>query len=58
MGVGDHLHKDGEALPKPLIQSYQELLGALLYLVNGTLPDIAFAVGRLSRYAAAPTAEH
>ena len=58
MRVGAHLHKDGKALPGPLIQSYQELLRALLYLANGTRPEIAFAVGRLSRYAAAPTAEH
>lgn len=29
---------------------YQQLVGALLYLVQGTRPDIAFSVGDISRY--------
>lgn len=29
---------------------YQQLVGALLYLVQGTRPDIAFAVGDVSKY--------
>lgn len=29
---------------------FQQLVGALLYLVQGTRPDIAFAVGDVSRY--------
>lgn len=52
------LRKEGEALLEPLIQTYQEFIGALLYLANGTRQDLAFVLGRLARYAAGPTAEH
>ena len=34
---------------------YRSLLGALLYLSMNTRPDIAYAVGLLSRFGAKPT---
>lgn len=37
---------------------YQALVGALLYLVQGSRPDIAFAVGDVSRYNSCYGKEH
>jgi hypothetical protein len=37
---------------------YLGLIGALMYLVNSTRPDIAFAMNLLARYSAAPTKRH
>ena len=39
-------------------QGYRELIGSLLYLANGTRPDIAFAVNQLSQYVTSPTLQH
>lgn len=39
-------------------RDYQSLVGSLMWLMLGTRPDIAFAVGVLSRYNSAPTATH
>ena len=58
MGAGVRLQKEGDLLPDDAKAVYQEMLGALLYLATCTRPDITFAVGRLSRYAAAPTTAH
>lgn len=37
---------------------YCSLIGALLWLSNGTRPDITFAVNRLSSFMSSPTDEH
>ena len=45
--------------PAPnLLKRYQELVGCLLYLTGCTRPDIAQAVGILSRFMSAPTDMH
>lgn len=37
---------------------YQRLIGKLMYLTCGTRPDIAFAVGTLSKHNADPRKDH
>lgn len=37
---------------------YQEAIGCLLYISQGTRPDIYYAVNTLSRYIKTPTSEH
>lgn len=40
------------------IVPYQEIVGSLLYLSQGTRPDIAYAVNTLSRFNAKPEMQH
>ena len=47
--------EDEEALDQ---QSYQSLVGSLMYLTTCTRPDIAYAVGMLSRYSSKPNQSH
>ena len=37
---------------------YPQIIGSLMYLMNCTRPDIAYAVGRLSRYTQSPNQDH
>ena len=37
---------------------YVKIIGSLMYLMNCTKPDIAYAVGRLSRYTQSPNQDH
>jgi transposase InsO family protein len=41
-----------------LHSKYQQVIGSLLYIMLGTRPDIAYAVTKLSQYAANPSEEH
>jgi hypothetical protein len=51
-----HLKKN---LGEPISQlKYSQIIGSLLYFTNRTRPDIAYAVGRLSRYTQNPNKEH
>ena len=40
------------------IRLYQSYIGSLMYLMLGTRPDIAYAVGRLARFAHDPSKKH
>jgi hypothetical protein len=37
---------------------YSSIIGSLMYAMHWTRPDIAFAVGKLSRYTSCPSIEH
>jgi len=58
MAVGTELRKAGEGLAPAGVMEFQTMIGGLLYLSANTRPDIAYAVGRLARYASAPTTTH
>jgi Reverse transcriptase (RNA-dependent DNA polymerase) len=49
-----------EKLESPMVdaQNYQSMLGSMMYTMTGTCPDLAFAIGYLSQYAATPGEEH
>ena len=49
--------ENGENLLGPEVP-YINAIGALMYLANGTRPDIAFSVNLLARYSSAPTQRH
>jgi len=57
MASGVKLSKTGENL-LPDGNRYAELVGSLLYVSTTTRPDIAFAVGVLSRFMSCPEQDH
>ena len=51
-----HLFKNcGDSVSQ---DKYAQIIGSLMFLTNCTRPDIAYAVGRLSRYTHHPKIEH
>jgi hypothetical protein len=50
--------EDGELLDKAGQSLYMEMVGSLMYLMVGTRPDLAQAVGALARHMSAPTRVH
>jgi hypothetical protein len=52
------LSMHGEDPARSDIDQYPEMIGCLLYLSGCTRPDIAHAVGTISRFTAAPKEEH
>jgi hypothetical protein len=47
-----------DPVDEKLRNRYQQVIGSLLYLMLGTRPDIAFAVTKMSQFAANPSQEH
>jgi len=45
----------GESVSQP---QYTQIIGSLLHLMSFSIPDIAYVVGRLSRYTQCPNQEH
>ena len=58
MDPGNHLVKATEDMEALDQQSYQSLVGSLMYLATCTRPDIAFAVGTLARFSSKPNSTH
>lgn len=56
MATGTVMTKEGTPLPDS--NQYRAIVGSLLYLSVKTRPDIAYAVGVLSRYMSCPTEQH
>jgi hypothetical protein len=48
--------QQGEDMYKPA--EYGSLIGALLFVAVSTRPDVAFAVGLLTRFVSKPSLEH
>jgi transposase InsO family protein len=57
MSVSVKLTKEGEPLNTDT-HPYRKLIGKLLWLSISTRPDIAYAVGALSKFLSAPTTDH
>lgn len=61
MDEGVKLHallKEEEANDKEFIRRYQAAIGAIMYLMLQTRPDIAFATSKLMRFASNPSKGH
>ena len=54
--VNLHIYKNnGKSLSQ---QEYAQAIGSLMYVMNCTLPDIAYAVSKLNRYTSNPGPDH
>ncbi|CDO75026.1 hypothetical protein BN946_scf184640.g1 [Trametes cinnabarina] len=56
--AGYHPMPDTGTADPTLRSRFQTVIGSLLYIMLGTQPDIAFAVAKLSQFAANPSQEH
>jgi hypothetical protein len=52
------LHKRTPSEPAADVGLYQSMMGSLMYAMIATRPDLAFAVGTLSRFSHDPSEEH
>ena len=57
MDVADAVAQDAADIDPVLLNKYQSLVGALIYCATNTRPDVAYAVGMLSRAMGKPTDE-
>ena len=51
---GSHCHQDTTYLTEPEQKTYQSLIGGIMYLMQGTRPDLAYAISVLSKHTAKP----
>lgn len=58
MSATEKLPKLAQAEEGVDVKAYQSMLGSLMYLMIGTRPDLAYAVGALSQHAATPGKQH
>ena len=53
-----NIHRKRNEGPSVSQTEYAEVIGSVMFLMNYTRPDIAYDVGRLSRYTHNPSKEH
>lgn len=53
-----HPAEADEVLPIKDIRRYQAILGSIMYMMVATRPDLAYAIGTVSQFSAAPSSAH
>lgn len=54
----DNSKDSTDDIERPSKFPYRKAIGSLMYIMIGTSPDLAFAVGKLSQFCESPIFEH
>ena len=58
ISTGAVFQQEEEDHPFEQVKKYQSIIGSLMYIANGTRPDIQFAANKLGRYMSNPLEKH
>ena len=58
LSTGEKLVPSEETVKQDDCLTYQQIVGSVMYLMLGTCPDLAFAIGLLARFSSNPSQHH